>query len=113
MHKNNGITLIETIVYLGIFSLFIASFFPWFIDLYRWRGGLEVNSQQISKYLFIEGILADISRNSQDISETALGDNFTSVSFSLDRLENFSIYRFNIHPNGLNLGTTSYPTMYE
>lgn len=110
---NSGITMIDVVVYLGILSIFMASFMPWFFDLYIWKNDLEINTQLVNEYLFIEGILADVARNSEEISEDELGDSFYSVSFEIDRHKNFNTYSFLIYPNGLNVGSTTYPFEYE
>lgn len=104
-----GITLIETLIYLGVLSIFMACFMPWFFDLYIWKITIENDTKTVSLYLFIEGILADLTRNSVEISRNNLGDNFSFVNFEMNRLDNFKVYSFFIDLNDMKVGSTTYP----
>lgn len=112
-NMNKGITLIETVIYLALFSFLITTMLPCFFDTNIWRARLEKNAAIVSDHLFIEGVLADLVRNSDEVKREDLGGNFDFINFGLNDTGNFNILTFEIFAHDQNFGTTSYPTTYE
>lgn len=112
-NMNKGITLIETVTYLALFSFLMTAMLPWFFDTNLWRSRVEKNAVAVSDHLYVEGVLADLARNSLEVKEEDLGTNFDFVNFDLNDEGNLNVLAFEIFAHDQNFGTTSYPTTYE
>ncbi len=85
---NRGITLIETVLYLALLSILLATALPLLIDLNQWQSKQEITANSFRDYLFVETKIRSLLMNASDIVIPAMDETSETLVVDIDEGEN-------------------------
>ncbi len=109
---NKGITLIETVLYLALFSLLIIGFLPQFSYFNMWRGNIRFGLQNEQDFLSTQAQIRSRLLNNEPLSSIKTDEILHSM-FDENAHGNFELLDFSVIGLKNNFGTTSIPIANE
>ncbi len=109
---NKGITLIETVLYLALFSLLIIGFLPQFSYFNTWQGNIRLGLQNEQDFLSTQAQIRSRLLNNEPLSSIKT-DEILHSNFDENSRGNFELLDFSVVDLKSNFGTTSIPIANE
>ncbi len=88
---NKGLTLIEVILYIALFSIFIVVAIPVLINLQTWQSKQKTIADATQEFLFLEGKIQHILSEADSIQEPRPGQFTENLSVTAHGGERYQI----------------------
>jgi len=72
-NPNQGITLIEVLLYTALITVFITLALPLLVDIHIWQGKQNKQSKVLNEYLFVHVYFSNLIKYSREIAVPSVG----------------------------------------